>query len=128
MGQWVRSKNAIHCTMWSSIGVVFAKEVFTKCFNSFCKFDSLTKLNFQASFLIPPESVSGRMTLLVTLSLVQVSIFNAVTENSPNVEGLSSISAWVLSCILFVFGALVAYALVLLKKNLNPIVSMNFGS
>ena len=68
------------------------------------------------------------MTLLVTLSLVQVSIFNAVTDNSPNVEGLSSISAWVLTCILFVFGALLAYASVLLKRSLHPEVSVDVVS
>ena len=68
-------------------------------------------------FLIPPEIVPGRMTLLVTLFLVLINIFNNITSNSPNVEGLTSISAWVITCILFVFGALAGYALILFKKN-----------
>jgi hypothetical protein len=66
---------------------------------------------FQTSFLIPPEAVAGRLTLLVTLFLVLISILNTVIINSPNVEGLTSISTWVITCILFVFGALSAFAL-----------------
>ncbi len=49
--------------------------------------------NFQAGFLIPPEIVPGRMTLLVTIFLVLINIFNNVTSNSPNVEGLTAISS-----------------------------------
>ena len=45
------------------------------------------------SFLIPPEIVPGRMTLLVTIFLVLINIFNNVTSNSPNVEGLTAISS-----------------------------------
>ena len=48
---------------------------------------------FQVSFLIPPEIVPGRMTLLVTIFLVLINIFNNVTSNSPNVEGLTEISS-----------------------------------
>ena len=59
------------------------------------------------SFLIPMEVVPGRMSLLVTLSLVLVNIFNTVTTNTPKAEGLTAIEAWMLACILFVFGALV---------------------
>jgi len=47
------------------------------------------------------------MALLVTLFLVLVNIFNTVTTNTPKAEGLTAIEAWMLSCILFVFGALV---------------------
>ena len=41
----------------------------------------------KAGFLIPPELVPGRMTLLVTIFLVLINIFNNVTDKSPNVEG-----------------------------------------
>ena len=77
------------------------------------------------------------MTLLVTIFLVLINIFNNVTSNSPNVEGLTAISskdlsisliilqnclcfdysAWIITCILFVFGALAGYAGLLLRKN-----------
>ena len=73
---------------------------------------------FKVSFLIPPEIVPGRMTLLVTLFLVLINIFTNITSNSPNVEGLTSISAWVITCILFVFGALIGYAGLLIRKKI----------
>ena len=55
------------------------------------------------------------MTLLVTLFLVLINIFNSVSTNSPNVEGFTAISTWIISCILFVFAALVGYAGILFK-------------
>ena len=53
----------------------------------------------QAGFLIPPEIVPGRMTLLVTIFLVLINIFNNVTSNSPNVEGLTAISSKIFTMI-----------------------------
>ena len=47
---------------------------------------------------------SGRMALLVTVFLVLINIFNTITTNSPNAEGLTAIEIWMLACILFVFG------------------------
>jgi len=69
------------------------------------------------SFLIPMDVIPGRMALLVTLFLVLVNIFNNVTTNTPKAEGLTAIEAWMLACILFVFGALVEYAAILFKKQ-----------
>jgi hypothetical protein len=46
------------------------------------------------------------MAMLITLFLVLINIFNIVTTNSPNVEGMTAIAAWMLVCIFFVFGAL----------------------
>ncbi len=59
------------------------------------------------SFLIPMDVIPGRMALLVTLFLVLVNIFNTITTNIPKAEGLTAIEAWVIVCVLFVFGALV---------------------
>ncbi|XP_040576873.1 glutamate-gated chloride channel subunit beta [Lepeophtheirus salmonis] len=70
-----------------------------------------------ASFLIPPEIVPGRMAMLITLFLVLINIFNIVTTNSPNVEGMTAIAAWMIGCIFFVFGALGGYAYLLWKKK-----------
>ena len=56
---------------------------------------------------MPPDIIPGRMALLVTLFLVLVNIFNTVTTNTPKAEGLTAIEIWMLSCLLFVFGALV---------------------
>ena len=69
------------------------------------------------SFLIPPEVIPGRMAMLITLFLVLTNIFNIITTNSPNVEGMTAIAAWMLVCIFFVFGALVGYAYLLWKKK-----------
>ena len=64
------------------------------------------------------------MTLLVTLFLVLINIFNSVSSNSPNVEGFTAISTWILSCILFVFAALVGYAGILFKIRYGRKVSV----
>ena len=65
------------------------------------------------SFLIPPEVVPGRMALLVTLFLVLINIFNTITNISPNTEGMTAIASWMIACMFFVFGALLAYATIL---------------
>ena len=65
------------------------------------------------SFLIPPEVVPGRMALLVTLFLVLINIFNTITNVSPNTEGMTAIASWMIACMFFVFGALLAYATIL---------------
>jgi hypothetical protein len=58
------------------------------------------------------------MSLLVMLFLVLVNIFNTVTTNTPKSEGLTAIEAWMLACILFVFGALTEYAALLFKRGI----------
>lgn len=69
------------------------------------------------SFLVPSDIIPGRMALLVTLFLVLVNIFNTVTTNTPKAEGLTAIEAWMLACILFVFGTLTEYAFLLFKHD-----------
>ncbi len=54
------------------------------------------------SFLIPPDVVPGRMTLLVTLLLVEVSIFLRVSDMEPASSRVSALSVWVISCIAIV--------------------------
>ena len=65
------------------------------------------------SFLIPPEVVPGRMALLVTLFLVLINIFNTITNISQNTEAMTAIASWMIACMFFVFGALLAYATIL---------------
>ena len=71
---------------------------------------------FQVSFLIPPEIVPGRMTLLVTLFLVLINIYNNIENHSPVSDTTTSLSLWMLVCILFVFGALSVYAAILFAR------------
>ena len=67
--------------------------------------------------MIEPEVVPGRMGLLVTLFLVVISIFDNMTSNSPNSSGFDAGCAWIFSCLIFVFGALVGYAGILFKMK-----------
>jgi len=76
------------------------------------------------SFLIPPDVVPGRMTLLITVFLVLVNIFNTITTNIPKAEGLTAIEAWVIGCVLFVFGALIEYAGILLQMKMRASASL----
>ena len=64
--------------------------------------------------------VPGRMALLVTLFLVLLNIFINITSKSPNTKSLTSISAWVIACIIFVYGALIEYGFILLYKYIVP--------
>ena len=73
------------------------------------------------SFLVNPEVIPGRMTLLVTIFLVLINIFNTIQTNSPKAEGLTAIEAWVIACIIFVFGALGEYTVILLKIKLQKV-------
>ena len=61
------------------------------------------------------------MTLLVTIFLVLINIFNTIQTNSPKAEGLTAIEAWVIACIIFVFGALGEYTVILLKIKLKKL-------
>ena len=77
--------------------------------------------------MVDPDVIPGRMTLLVTLFLVLTNIFNKIPETSPKVTAFSALTAWVLSCILFVFGALCGYAGILLRKMILLKVSNLLG-
>ena len=60
----------------------------------------------------PLSSDICRMTLLITIFLVLVNIFNTITTNIPKAEGLTAIEAFVIVCVLFVFGALMGKILI----------------
>ena len=68
------------------------------------------------------------MTLLVTIFLVLINIFNTIQTNSPKAEGLTAIEAWVIACIIFVFGALGEYTVILLKIKLQKLSPKGSGS
>ena len=84
------------------------------------------------SFLIPPEAIPGRVGLLVTLFLVATNIFNTIIDISPNTEGITAISSWMIAFMFFVFLALLEYAIILyfilsrkekkLKKKRNELL------
>ena len=92
-------------SMRPNIGINLSYQ--TKCWSRIIFTLGLFVIVSWISFLIPMDVIPGRMALLVTLFLVLVNIFNNVTTNTPKAEGLTAIEAWMLACILFVFGALV---------------------
>ena len=65
-------------------------------------------------------TISIIVNVIILLLQVLINIFNIVTTNSPNVEGMTAIAAWMLVCIFFVFFALVGFVIV----NLIIIVIM----
>ncbi len=71
---------------------------------------------FQASFLIPPDNIAGRMGLLITLFLVLINLFVSVLSIEPKTRKMTPLSIWTITCILFVFGALSGYVVILLLK------------
>jgi len=73
------------------------------------------------SFLVNPEVIPGRMTLLITIFLVLINIFNTIQTNSPQAEGLTAMEAWVIACIVFVFAALMEYTGILLQMKLKKL-------
>ncbi|CAG7816065.1 unnamed protein product [Allacma fusca] len=68
------------------------------------------------SFLVPPETVSARMTLCMSTLLTLTTMFSSVRQNTPNESYAKALDVWMLTCMLFVFGTLVEYA-VLIKLN-----------
>merc|ERR1711923_598707 len=77
------------------------------------------------SFLVNPEIIPWRMTLLVTIFLVLINIHNTIQTNSPKAEGLTAIVCWVIACIIFVFGALLEYTVILLKLKLKKVLHVS---
>ena len=68
--------------------------------------------------MISPEVILGRMALLITLLLVLVNVFGTVIYTQPT-KYLTVLDIWMISCIIFVCGALVAYAAILWNKMLK---------
>ena len=74
------------------------------------------------SFLLPPTSYPARTSLLVTIFLCQIGIFNAVVEDTPNENGgLTALEVWVLSNIGLVFLTFLAYGVLLARIRLETI-------
>ena len=95
--------------------------------------------------MFPFQIVAGRMAMLITLLLVLINFFTSITRcacidfglllllikkhlfsNMPSTDGITAIAAWMLSCVFFVFCALMAYAYLLwhvLSKIVTGILS-----
>ncbi|TRY69251.1 hypothetical protein TCAL_16528 [Tigriopus californicus] len=65
------------------------------------------------SFLVDPAVVPGRMAILVTLLLVLINVSNSISTSIPLAKSLTAVEIWLLSCLGFVFAALMEYAYLL---------------
>ena len=95
------------------------------------------------SFLIMPESVPGRIALLLTLMLLLISFFNAIQvsfdylalincqqtfvfqNQIPKSDGLTAIGFYLLATLAMVFLALFEYAIILFRMKRRQINKMN---
>ena len=69
------------------------------------------------SFLIPPDAIPGRMSLLITLLLTQISLFSTVSQIQPPTKYPTALEIWILFCLISIFLALLAYAYLLLRMR-----------
>ena len=65
------------------------------------------------SFLIPPEVIPGRMTLLITLLLVMVNLLGTIIRTQPPSNSSTLLVAWIIACIFHITAAVFAYAALL---------------
>ena len=69
------------------------------------------------SFIVEPSVVPGRMGMLMTVFLVLINILVGVKNTSPTSNGLNSVDIFLVSCLVWVFAALLEYALVLIMNR-----------
>ena len=74
------------------------------------------------SFLIKPESVPGRMGMIVTLQLITINIYIAL--EAPSNRKFSYVELWFIGCQVPSLISLIEYGLILiLMRNENPVKS-----
>ena len=86
---------AVFCMIQASLQAIYNSSAIDSTYNCVCSshgknLRELREFIFhKIRTLVPPEIVPGRMTLLVTVFLVLVNIFNTITTNIPKAEGLT---------------------------------------
>ena len=79
---------------------------------------------FQISFLLPVDTIPGRLGFLLTLFLCMINILNSRAANSPKSGGnANAIIQWILSCLLFIILAILEYALILCYRKYKKLTS-----
>ena len=82
----------------------------------FTRWQSFTQFLFlfsplQVSFVIPPEVIPGRLSLLLTLFLMTINTLNSVSRSSPSGDlSPNSLIIWICICKIFLMVALTEYA------------------
>ena len=64
------------------------------------------------------------MGMLVTVFLVLINIFIGVKNSSPTSNGLNAADIFLVTCLVWVFGALLEYALVLIMNKRQTVVTV----
>lgn len=78
------------------------------------------------SFFIMPEMVPGRISLLLTLTLVLINFFIGIQEKMPKTGGLTAIGIYLLFAMGIIFVALFEYAWILFKiQSINCMSESN---
>ena len=70
--------------------------------------------------MIEQKQVTGRLALLVVLTLTLINIFNAIMDKAPATSSTSAIEIYVMACLVSVALALLEFAFVVCNKS--PIV------
>ena len=76
-------------------------------------------LIFQISFVIPLDVIHGRFSLLGLLLLSLVIILHSAFTVLPNTKTLTSLSVWILTCIHFVFAAILEFGCILVYQYVS---------
>lgn len=71
------------------------------------------------SFLIPSNKMTSRNTLLAILFLVMINLLTTITTTMPKADGLTAIEVWLLTCSLFLAGAMAECGAILLQQLLG---------
>ena len=72
------------------------------------------------SFIIPPEAIPGRLSLVLTLFLCMINTLNSVTADSPKANSDSTaLVKWVIICLIFLLLAMLEYSWVLVTASMR---------
>ena len=66
------------------------------------------------SFLIKPDAIPGRVTLLLNIFLVLIILMGNAKESSPDMHRINAIDVYIVACSIHVFFAILEYAILLL--------------
>ena len=79
----------------------------------------------QISFLIPPDSIPGRISLIATQFLTLTNIFIYQLSHSPFGTQLNALEVYILTSLFFVLATIVEFGLVLLLKRIHILGAQN---
>ncbi|XP_059083258.1 glutamate-gated chloride channel alpha-like [Tigriopus californicus] len=65
------------------------------------------------SYVIPPDSIPARITLIITTFLVLVNIATTAFSKFPISSEINPIQLWIMACLAFVFSTIIQFALIL---------------